>query len=79
MFSWIWAGLTGHPWIWDNQLLEWNILLLDREQAVILLHLGQLSKMCPYGVYPKVTIHRTHVSTSNWSCSIDRLIAMKKS
>jgi serine/threonine protein kinase len=50
MFSWIWAGLTGHPWIWDNQLLEWNVLLLDREQAVILLHLGQLSKMCPYGV-----------------------------
>jgi hypothetical protein len=30
MFSWIWAGLTGHPWIWDNQLLEWNVLLLDR-------------------------------------------------
>jgi hypothetical protein len=79
MFSWIWVGLIGHPWIWDNQLLEWNILLLDREQAIILLHLGQLSKMCPYGVYPKVHHTSESCSTSNRNCSIDRLIAMKKS
>jgi len=61
MFSWIWAGLTGHPWIWDNQLLEWNLLLLDREQAVILLHLGQLSKNVPLWGVPLLSELKTCV------------------
>jgi hypothetical protein len=53
--------LTGHPWIWDNQLLEWNVLLLDREQAVILLHLGQLSKHVPLWGVPLLSALKTCV------------------